>query len=182
MIAGLDRPAAGQVVVQGRPIDTLPRGDLAATTALVGRELSGMTGRLRDILTLWDDRVDRARIDRAVRLAAAEDVVGRLAAGLDTPVGPAAADGQNGQGGLDFSGGQWQRLAIARALIPGPAVLVLDEALEALDLGLSLQILDRLSDAGITAVLIAHRGETVGRCGTVIDLSAAGTAAGGRSP
>jgi len=110
---------------------------------------------------------DEARILRALERAGLGDVVATLPRGLDTPLSRAYA------GGVDLSGGQWQRVAIARslyALDAGARVLVLDEPTSALDVRAETEFFDRFVEltAGVTSLLISHRFSSVRRADTIV--------------
>ena len=102
-------------------------------------------------------RGDRARIADAARMGRADEVIGRLPGGYDQVVGRRFKDG------VELSGGEWQKVAIARAYMRDATLLILDEPTAALDARAEFEVFERFRDlrAGRTAVLISHRFSSV---------------------
>ena len=102
-------------------------------------------------------RGERGRIEQAARLGRADEVVARLRAGYDQMVG------RRFRGGVELSGGEWQKVAIARAYMRDAALLILDEPTAALDARAEFEVFERFKSlsAGRTAVLISHRFSSV---------------------
>ncbi len=161
--AGLVPPTAGQVMLDGQVLDQLPPRVFASAVAYVDQEVFLFEGSLRDNLTLWDDTVPESDLVEALRDAAILDDVTKRAGGLDSPVA---------EGGANWSGGQRQRLEIARALARKPALLVLDEATAALDTLTEQAIDDALRRRGCACVIIAHRLSTLRDADEIIVLKA----------
>jgi ATP-binding cassette subfamily C protein len=152
LIAGLYTPWSGEVRLDGRPLAALPRALVADAVALVDQQLHFFGGTLRDNLTLWDATVDAEALVRACKDAEIYETILALPGGFDAELA---------EGGRNFSGGERQRLEIARALVGDPAVLVLDEATSALDAETERRVLENLKRRGCTCLLIAHRLSTV---------------------
>lgn len=119
-------------------------------------------GTVRENLLLWRDNVDDADLWRALSDACIDDVIEARADGLDTRM---IARGCN------FSGGQRQRLEIARALTFDPSVLILDEALDALNPELEMQVRANLRKRGCALVIVSHRTSTLAACDRVLHFS-----------
>lgn len=119
-------------------------------------------GTVRENLLIWRNDVDDAALWRALEDACLADVIGRRPDGLDTAV---VARGQN------FSGGQRQRLEIARALTFEPKVLILDEALDALNPELELRLRANLRRRDCALLVVSHRASTLEACDRVLHFS-----------
>jgi ATP-binding cassette subfamily B protein len=146
--------AAGRVLVDGVDVRDLSSADLAAVVGVVTQETYLMHASVRDNLRHARPDATDAEIERACREARIHELVSSLPDGYDTVVGSR---------GHRFSGGEQQRLAIARTLLRDPAVLVLDEATSALDNETERAILATLEDVSRsrTTITIAHRLSTV---------------------
>ncbi|MGH3490756.1 MAG: ABC transporter ATP-binding protein [Actinopolymorphaceae bacterium] len=174
VLAGLYRPSAGHVLVDGV--------DLAALDLTAWRER--MSGAFQDYarfevtagqcvgfgdLARFDDR---ARIRMALSAGAAGSVLTALPSGLDTQLGPTWT------GGVDLSGGQWQRLALARGMMRDePLLLVLDEPTSALDAHTEHELFERYAaaaragrQAGTVTLLVTHRFSTVAAADRIVVL------------
>ena len=152
LIAGLYTPWSGQIRLDGTPRDEIPRSVLAASVAFVDQELYLFDGTVRDNVTLWDPSIPDEDVVAALRDAALYDVVAARPGGIHSRVE---------QNGRNFSGGQRQRLEIARALVRQPSVLVLDEATSALDTETEQIVSANLRRRGCACVVIAHRLSTI---------------------
>ena len=156
MLVGLERPDAGTILVQGEPLAAAARGREARLARAKAVQIV-----FQDPYLSLDARITiGATIDGALRLHGLGDRVARAArvAELLAQVGLGEREAASLPRGL--SGGQRQRAAIARALAVEPAVLVLDEAVSALDVSVQAQVLNLLSDirrdTGIGLVFVSH--------------------------
>ncbi|MFI1645626.1 NHLP family bacteriocin export ABC transporter peptidase/permease/ATPase subunit [Streptomyces avidinii] len=152
LISGLHAPWAGAIRIDGMRLEDIPRGALAASVSFVDQDVFLFEGTVRDNVTLWDPSIPDEAVIAALEDAAVHEVVARRPGGIHSRV---EQDGRN------FSGGQRQRLEIARALVRRPSVMVLDEVTSALDAVTEQVIIENLRRRGCACVVIAHRLSTV---------------------
>jgi ATP-binding cassette subfamily B protein len=154
LVARLNDPTTGRVTIDGVDVRDLALADLARIVGVVSQETYLLHGTIRENLRHARPDATEAEMVDAARRAQVHDLIAALPAGYDTVVGAR---------GHRFSGGEKQRLAIARTLLRDPRVLVLDEATSALDNETERAVQAALDEAsrGRTTITIAHRLSTV---------------------
>lgn len=165
LLARLADPASGQVTIDGVDVRDIPATDLCRIVGMVTQETYLVHDTIRANLRLADEWATEDQIWDALAAAQVDDVVRALPEGLDTVVGSR---------GHRFSGGERQRLAIARTLLRDPAILILDEATSALDNDTERALQSALARLieGRTTLTIAHRLTTLADCEEVVVLDA----------
>jgi ATP-binding cassette subfamily B protein len=154
LVARLYEPQRGRVAIDGVDIRDVTLSSLAATVGLVSQETYLFHASIRENLRFACPDASDAQIEEAARAAQIHELIASLPEGYDTPVG---------ERGYRFSGGEKQRIAIARTILRNPPVLVLDEATSALDTETERAVQLALDDLsrGRTTIAIAHRLSTV---------------------
>ena len=152
LVSGLYRPWSGEILFDGRPIDEIPSEVFLRSLSMVDQNTVLFNATVRENITLWSPVVPDDDLSAAARDARIHDEIVRRPLGYE---GSVEEDGRN------FSGGQRQRLEIARALVSNPSVLVLDEATSALDATTEERIDRALRRRGCTCLIVAHRLSTI---------------------
>ena len=161
IVTGISQPWEGEVLFDNHSRAEIPAEVLRRSLSMVDQEVALFPATVRDNLTLWNPDVPDDIIFSAARDAYIHHEILIRPQGYSTMVQ---------EGGKNFSGGQRQRMEIARALVGNPAMLILDEATSSLDPLAEEEIDKALRRRGITCLIIAHRLSTVRDCDLIIVL------------
>ena len=153
----------GKLLIDGKPVEKYPLRHLRDSVAMVLQKNTLFSGTLRENL-LWGNKdASQEELEEACRIAGADEFIGRLEKGYDTEMG---------QGGVNVSGGQKQRLCIARAILKKPKVLILDDSTSAVDTATEARIRTMLQEKlpHMTKIIIAQRISSVHHADMIIVL------------
>ncbi len=169
LLMGFRRPDAGRIAINGHDITLLKPGELRRLSSYVGQRAHIFRGTIRENIRFARPEADDAAVEAAARAAQVSDFVADLPQGLDTMVG---------EGGFGLSGGQAQRVAVARAFLRDSPLVLLDEPTSHLDPGTEAAVLDALRRlcVGRTAIVATHARAARGYFGRTLDLAEAGRA------
>jgi NHLM bacteriocin system ABC transporter peptidase/ATP-binding protein len=161
LISGLYTQWDGEVLFDGRPLRSIPGRTLHNSFSAVDQSIMLFEGTVRENISLWDPTLPDSHIIKACKDACVHEIITSRDSEYNTLV---EEEGRN------FSGGERQRLEIARSLAINPTILLLDEATSALD-PLTEKIIDtNIRQRGCTAIIIAHRLSTIRDCDDIIVL------------
>ncbi|WP_245994437.1 peptidase domain-containing ABC transporter [Tengunoibacter tsumagoiensis] len=152
LLVGLIKPTTGSILYDGIPLESLQYQEVRSQFGIVLQEACIFSGSIRENIALNNPALTIEQVSEASHLAAIADDIEKMPMAYETYVA---------EGGSVFSGGQRQRLAIARALAHKPAVLLLDEATSALDATTERHVAQNLTALHCTQIIIAHRLSTI---------------------
>ncbi|KTC68712.1 hypothetical protein Lbir_2245 [Legionella birminghamensis] len=160
LICGVYQASAGNILLNGCPIDHLSRLAISKLLAQVDQNILFLPGTLRDNLSFWDKTLTDEKLYEALKAVEMDEII-RSRGGLDLTLN---------ESGNNFSGGQRQRLEIARAILRQAPLLILDEATSAMDTVLERQIYHNLWAMNTSLLIIAHRLSAIRDCNRIYVL------------
>ena len=161
LVSGLYEPWDGEVRFDDTPIADVPRPVLRGSLAVVDQDIVTFDDSVSNNVKLWDRTIEDYEVILACRDAGIHNLILQREGSYSSRILP---------GGRNYSGGQLQRLEIARVLAQDPTVIILDEATSALDAKTEAEVIQRIRDRGITCIVVAHRLSTIRDCDEIIVL------------
>ena len=161
ILMGLFEPASGAIRLGDRPISSYRKGRYRRCIGSVAQGDMLYAGSLAENIAFFDAEIDMARVREVARMAQIDGEIEKMPMGYETLVGDM---------GSVLSGGQLQRVLLARALYPDPKVLILDEGTANLDAENEAKILEVLKSLSITRIAVAHRPATLEAAERVISV------------
>lgn len=161
LVSGLYQPWSGEILYDGKPLSEVDRNVFTGSIAVVDQEITLFEDSISDNIKMWDTSIEDFEMILAARDAQIHEEIMRRDGGFNYKIA---------EGGKNFSGGQRQRLEIARVLAKDPTVVILDEATSALDAKTEFDVVNAVKERGITCIVVAHRLSTVRDCDQIIVL------------
>ena len=152
LISGLYLPWTGEILFNGRRIEEIDREIFTSSVAVVDQDITMFEDTIMNNLKMWDESIEDFEVIMACKDAQIHDHIMSRQSGYNSLVM---------EGGKNFSGGEKQRLEIARSLSIDPSIIILDEATSALDAKTEYEVVEAIKARGITSIVIAHRLSTI---------------------
>lgn len=159
LISGLYQPWSGEILIDGMPISKIHHQVFAGSLAVVDQDIILFEDTIANNIKMWDSTIEDYEMILAARDAQLHEDIMQREGGYQYRIL---------EGGKDFSGGQRQRLEIARVLAQDPTIIIMDEATSALDAKTEYDVVNAIKDRGITSIVIAHRLSTIRDCDEII--------------
>ncbi len=159
LISGLCKPWGGEILYDGKYIEEIDRDVFKSSVAVVNQDIIMFEDTISNNIRMWDRSIEDFDIVLAARDAQIHDDIVQREGGYQHRMI---------EGGQDFSGGQKQRMEIARVLAQDPTLIILDEATSTLDAKTEHEVVRSIRNRGITSIVIAHRLSTIRDCDEII--------------
>ncbi|MBQ3460900.1 MAG: NHLP family bacteriocin export ABC transporter peptidase/permease/ATPase subunit [Solobacterium sp.] len=161
LICGLNKPWSGEILFDGKPIIDIDRSVFTGSLAVVDQEIIIYEDTIANNIRMWDESIEDFEVIMAARDAHIHDDIMHREGGYQYKLT---------ENGKDMSGGQRQRLEIARVLAQDPTIIILDEATSALDAKTEYEVVEAIKKRGITCIVVAHRLSTIRDCDEIVVL------------